>query len=262
MKLKTWAAAAVCAAAVAGAAEAGEAGVAFGGEAWTKATPGQRMFMLAEAQGDRTHESKVTSPALEELVREETRGATPEERLRQLGALRKAGEEAVKAGNEARKAAGKRGVSSPEPEMNSQLALALDYVTTVCGDAPTLVELRCLALVRECTSWSSTAKLVLGFLQESLDRDADFAKADIEGKLRIIQALAVDHKMMSDHERSTIESAYLCAWASERLAAGDDPAKLLEQTKSWKAKNLICFFAQSFVDGMLKRLGEHRAGRG
>lgn len=232
------------------------------GEAYTKAAPAEKVAQLSVAQSDKVLESKDVRPALEEVVRAVLAGgATPQARLELLGKLRADSKALVDPMNEARKKEKKQYVSLLDPDSESQLAVALDYVTSVCGDKPTLQELECLKLVRDCTSWGYTGKLVLAFLQESLDRDQAFAAADLDGKLKMIQTMAVDKQMMSDFERTPIESALLAEHCAASLGAGQSVADVRARVKAWSDKKLICFFTKSFIDGMLARLEEHRAGR-
>ncbi|MCO5166765.1 MAG: hypothetical protein M9894_10415 [Planctomycetes bacterium] len=232
------------------------------GQPWAEASPAQRMVLLAVAQADKTLESRVVSPAVEETVRAALApGETAEARLQLLGRLRAEAQELLKATNEERKKAGGKAAGFIEPAYDTQMAVALDYVAAAAGAAPSLEALRCLAQVREATSWTSHSSLVLAFVTEAVNRDAAYRAADLEGKLAVIRDLAVDHKMLSDQERKYLEQALVCEHLAARLAAGDAPADLSATVKAWRAKGLVCFFTQSFADGMLKRLGEHRAAR-
>jgi hypothetical protein len=232
------------------------------GEAYAKASPAEKVAQLSVAQTDKVLESKETRPALEEVVRAVLAGgATPKDRLELLGKLRADSKALVDPMNEGRKKEKKQFISLLDPETDTQLAVSLDYITSVCGDKPTLQELECLKLVRDSTSWGSTGKLVLAFMQEALDRDQAFAAADLEGKLRMIQTMAIDKQMMSDFERTPIESALLAEHCAASLAAGQAVADVRGRVKAWADKKLICFFTKSFIDGMLARLEEHRAGR-
>jgi hypothetical protein len=233
------------------------------GDAWTQASPAERLALLSTAQTDRTMESRDVQAAVEETVRAAIApGETPEARLQLLGQLRAAAQELLKAKNEERKKAGGKPASFTDAANDTQEAVALDHVATAAGPAPSLEALRCLALVREATSWVSHASLVLSFVAESINRDEAYRAANLEGKLAIIRDLAVDHKMLSDQERKYLEQPLVLEHVSARLRAGDAPAALVDVVKKWREKGLVCFFTQSFAEGMLKRLGEHRAARG
>lgn len=233
------------------------------GDAWTQASPAERLALLSTAQTDRTVESRDVQAAVEETVRAAIApGETPEARLQLFGRLRAEAQELLKAKNEARKKAGGKTASFTEPASDTQEAVALDHVATAAGPAPSLEALRCLALVREATSWSSHHTFVLAFVAEAINRDEAYRAANLEGKLAIIRDLAVDHKMLSDQERKYLEEPLVIEHLSARLRAGDAPAALADTVKKWREKGLVCFFTQSFADGMLKRLGEHRAARG
>lgn len=233
------------------------------GDAWTQASPAERLALLSTAQTDRTVESRDVQAAVEETVRAAIApGETPEARLQLFGRLRAEAQELLKAKNEARKKAGGKPASFTEPASDTQEAVALDHVATAAGPAPSLEALRCLALVREATSWSSHHTFVLAFVAEAVNRDEAYRAANLEGKLAIIRDLAVDHKMLSDQERKYLEEPLVLEHLSARLRAGDAPVALADTVKKWREKGLVCFFTQSFADGMLKRLGEHRAARG
>ncbi|MCW8141946.1 MAG: hypothetical protein KIT58_23825 [Planctomycetota bacterium] len=233
------------------------------GQAWANAAPAERMVLLAIAQSDKTLESRVVTPAVEETVRLALApGETPEARLQLLGRLRTEAQELLKARNEERKKAGGKPASFVEPAHDTQMAVALDYVAAAAGAAPSLEALRCLRLVREATSWVSHSSLVLALVSEGINRDEGYRAADLDGKLAVIRDLAVDRQMLSDQERKYLEQALVSEHLAARLAAGDSPADLSAKVKRWRDKGLVCFFTQSFADGMLKRLGEHRAARG
>lgn len=233
----------------------------FGG-AWAQAGPAERLALLSTAQADKTMESRDVQAAVEQTVREAIApGETAEARLQLLGRLRAEAQELLKAKNEARKAEKKRSAGFTEPANDTQLAVALDHVAAAAGPAPTLEALGCLALVREATSWVSHHSLVLAFVTEAINRDEAYRAADLEGKLATIRDLAVDRKMLGDQERKYLEQALVAEHLSARLRAGDAPQALVATVKAWREKGLVCFFTQSFADGMLKRLAEHRAAR-
>lgn len=233
------------------------------GEAWTQASPAERLALLSTAQADKAMESRDVQAAVEETVRAAIApGETAEARLQLLGRLRAEAQELLKAKNEARKGEGKRSASFTEPANDTQEAIALDHVAAAAGPAPSLEALGCLALVREATSWVSHHTLVLAFVTEAVNRDETYRAADLEGKLAVIRGLAVDRKMLGDQERKYLEQALVVEHLSARLRAGDAPQALVDTVKKWREKGLVCFFTQSFAEGMLKRLGEHRAARG
>lgn len=233
------------------------------GDAWTQASHAERLALLSTAQADKTMESRDVQAAVEETVRAAIApGETAAARLQLLGQLRSEAQELLKAKNEARKKESKRSASFTEPANDTQEAVALDYVAEVAGAAPSLEALGCLAQVREATSWVSHTALVLAFVTEAINRDEAYRAADLEGKLATIRDLAVDRKMLSDQERKYLEQALVVEHLSARLRAGDAPAALVDTVKKWREKGLVCFFTQSFAEGMLKRLGEHRAARG
>lgn len=232
------------------------------GEAYTKAAPAQKIVLLSIAQTDKVLESKDVRPAVEEAVRAAiASGETPEARLKLLGQLRADADAAMKAANAERKSAGGKPASLQDADSDTQLALAIDYVSAVCGDKPTLDELACLKLVRECTAWSSHTKLVTALLTEALDRDAAYAAADLEARLTTIRTLTLDKQMMSDQERTYIENALLSEHVSASLAAGHSIADIRGRIKAWSDKKLLCFFTKSFIDGVVERLGELRAAK-
>ncbi len=232
------------------------------GEAFTRAAPAAKVVQLSIAQADKVLESKDVRPALEEAVRAAiASGETPEARLRLHGQLRTDAEAAMKAANDERKKAGGKPASLLEAEYDTQLALAIDYVSAVCGDKPTLEELACLKLVRECTSWVAHTKLVTALLTEALDRDAAYAGAELEARLTTIRTLTQDKQMMSDQERTYMENALLVEHVSASLAAGHSIADIRARIKSWSDKKLLCFFTRSFIDGLVERLGELRAAK-
>jgi hypothetical protein len=232
------------------------------GEAYTKAAPAQRMVLLSIALADKTVELKDVRTAVEETVRAAIApGETAQARLELHGKLRADAEAALKTANEERKKAGGRAASFYEPDNDTQLALAIDYVAAVAGDKPTLDELACLKLVRECTAWAAHTKLVTALLTEALDRDATYAAADLEARLTTIRALAQEKQMMSDQERTYLENALLSEHVSASLAAGHSIADIRARIKGWSDKKLICFFTRSFIDGVVERLGELRAAK-
>lgn len=233
------------------------------GDAWTQAGPAERLALLSTAQTDRSVESREVQAAVEETVRAALApGETAEARLQLLGRLRAEAQALLKTKNEERKAAGGRSASFSEPSNDTQQAVALDYVAEAAGAAPSLELLGCLALVREATSWVSHHGLVLAFVSEAINRDEGYRAAGLEGKLAVIRDLAIDRKMLGDQERKYLEQALVVEHLSARLRAGDAPAALVDTVKKWREKGLVCFFTQSFAEGMLKRLGEHRAARG
>lgn len=235
------------------------------GDAYKNANPAEKLAMLCVASTDKTLDhSKEVSPAVEEVVRAVLKGGeTSEARLKLLGQLRTDAQEKVKAINEERKGKPEkpRSVSFIEPDSYSQQAVILEYVGDAAGPAPGLDKLKCLKLVRDCTSWMANGSLVHAFLAESLNRDEKYRAADLEGKLGIIRDLSVD-ELMSDHERTSLEKPLVGEWMMARLKAGDAPDALLGELKKWKGKSLTCFFTQSWAESMLKRLGEHRGSRG
>lgn len=232
------------------------------GAAYVEASPVEKMVLLSTARSENVLPYPATSQAVEETVRTAIgTGETPEARLRALGRLRAEAQDRIKELNVQRRQENKRAVSFAEPDNDTQLALSLDYVQSVAGDQPTLAELACLKLVREATSWAATTQLVLGFVQEALNRDAEYRGADLAGRLRIIRKLCQDDQMMSDHERTVLEKALLSERMSAALQAGATPEELLAEVADLKSKQMLCFFSASWADGMLKRLKEHRAGR-
>jgi hypothetical protein len=232
------------------------------GEAYTKAAPAQKIVLLSIAQADKVLESKDVRPAVEEAVRAAiASGETPEARLRLHGQLRADADAAMKAANLERKSAGGKPASLLDADNDTQLALAIDYVSAVAGDKPTLDELACLKLVRECTAWSAHTKLVTALITEALDRDATYAAADLEARLGTLRTLTLDKQMMTDQERTYMESALLTEHVSASLAAGHSIADIRGRIKVWSDKKLLCFFTRSFIDGLVERLGELRAAK-
>ena len=233
------------------------------GEAWTAASPAERLALLSTALTDKSMVHAEVQTAVEETVRAAIApGETPEARLTLFGRLRAEAQELLKAKNEERKKAGGKPASFTEPANDTQEAVALDHLATAAGPAPSLEALGCLALVREATSWTAHHSVILSALAEAINRDEPYRAANLEGKLTIIRDLAVDRKMMSDQERKYLEEPLVLEHLSARLRAGDAPAAIADTVKKWREKGLVCFFTQSFADGMLKRLGEHRAARG
>lgn len=209
------------------------------GEAYTKAAPAQRLVLLSIAQADKVLESKDVRPAVEEAVRAAiASGENPEQRLRLHGQLRTDADAAMKAANLERKSAGGKPASLLDSDNDTQLALAMDYVAAVAGDKPTLDELACLKLVRECTAWSAHTKLVTALITEALDRDAAYAAADLEARLTTLRTLTVDKQMMTDQERTYMESALLTEHVSASLAAGHSIADIRGRIKAWSDKKL------------------------
>ncbi len=227
------------------------------GEEYTNATPATKLVMLSVAKADKLLDYKETDGAhLTVVLAVVSGGENAEAQLRLHGELRTTAIEELKAVNVARKEAGQRTASFVEPAMGIQQALAVAYLAESAGAQPSIDALAGLALVRECTSWSSTTSVVHAHAAEALSRDAAFHEADLRGKLGIIKNMAEERQMLSDHERTLLEKAVLSEWMASQLASDVGSAQMAEELDGLKRSKMVCFFTSSWADKIISNLTE------
>jgi len=227
------------------------------GEAYAEASPAERLAMAAVARRDGALKSQEARAVVNAVTDAHViAGETAEDRLRLLGSLRADAEARLDAINEERREADQRTASLVEPDSDTQVALAMDYVASVAGAQPSLEDLHCLALVREATAWSAHFRYVTGVFLEGLNRHPPYREADIDGKLAIIRTCVQDHEMVGSQERKYAEDALLAEWLAAQRAAGASVADMRAQLEQWKKADEVCFFSASFADGYLERLEE------
>ncbi|RMG15820.1 MAG: hypothetical protein D6731_07450 [Planctomycetota bacterium] len=220
-----------------------------------EASPAERLALLSVAGADKVLTLRECNEAVAALVAAEVgKGKDPKERLELLGRLRAKAAEKLKELNKARKAEKKGFAALREPDSYFQQAVALQFISFAAGPKPTLEALGCLKLVRENTNWSAHHALVLAVVTEAFARDEEFAKADMEGKLRRIKVQAEERGIVSDHERTYLEKAVLAEWLSARLRSGAAAQELSQRVADLRERRMICFFTSSWAAGILKQL--------
>ena len=258
--MSRWVGLAACVALLAAAPPAGADAVSDAlGQTYAKASPPERLVLLAEARTDKVLEPGDVAAAIGEIFRTAVAaGKTPRERLKRLGALRNATTGLLKELNAVRKEERKRYVSAPEPEEAFQLAVALEFVRTAAGARPTLEELACLAHVRRATTRGATGKLVLALVHDALTRHEAFVAGDCAAKLKIIRAQAEERELFSDHERTVIENMVLTEWLTGRLAEGAAPDEVAAELEQLRERKDVCFFSYRWAKATLAEIAALR----
>lgn len=231
------------------------------GEDYKKAGPGGKLLMLAVARQDQVVNYQDSQKEVDDIfLTEVNKGKSSEEKLKTLGALRKELEEKIKVKAEERKKAGMKTyyVGGLEPDMNLQAAIADSYVADTAGAKPSLQALECLALVRSCTSWSTTASLTLALVTEALYRDEAFLKADSEGKLKIIKTVSEEKQMLSNLEQTYLEKAVVSEWMNGLLKSGKSPKDVRAEVDKLAKSKAINFFTSSWAQGILDGMAKIR----
>lgn len=223
------------------------------GEVYVRASPAEKLARLSVAYADKVLSWSDATTAVEAVVKAALDGgATPRARLELLGKLRADSQALLPALANAGKPE-KRRVSPLEPGGPLQLALAFDYVASVGGARPSLEALECLRLVRECTYWGHTSKLVAAVLQGALARDRAFAAADLEGKLGLLRSLT-ERQVIGDLERHTLELPLVLEDCAASLGAGRSSADVRARLKAWSDRKLVGPATVYTLDAMLARL--------
>ena len=223
------------------------------GEPYAKASSSEKLTMIAVAFADKRLDRKqAVATAAAVVAAEVGKGRDPKERLQRLGRVRGEAQAALKQINKHRREQKKPFVSFIEPDRRHEQAVAMAYIAFEAGPTPTLEQLGCLALVRECTGWVSTNALVLASAEGAFARDETFRTADLDGRLALIKKHTVDRGIMTDHERAHIERGVLMEWMSAELHAGKRAQDLRTELKRLKREELLSFFGWSWADGVLK----------
>jgi hypothetical protein len=234
------------------------------GDAYTKASPQDKLVQIAVAIADKKmdhKDRKAYNLAIDEIyVAEVNKGKSSKEKLELLGAMRKAVDTKTKALNKERRAVNKKAgyLRFMEPETALQTALAMSYVLDTAGPSPTIEALSCLKLVRDNTSWFGNGDLVHAYVADALARDEGYSKADHAGKLAIISKLADQKKALGSQEQKYLDKAVLVDWINTQLKAGKSIGDVLLGVKDLKKKGLICWFTSNWADATLTRLGNIR----
>jgi hypothetical protein len=229
------------------------------GAAYAKAASHKKIALIAVARKDALVKYREAQHALDQVVLLEVKkGNNSEEKLKILGAIRQKAIHALKVINNERRKVKKSFVGFVEPDLSTQIAIAVSYVADAAGAKPALENLACLKLVRDSTSWTAHSNLTLAYVTNALARDKNYMAADYRGQLSIIKSICEDKRMLANLDRKYVEQAVLSKWISSEISAGKKPAALLAEVKNLAAKKQICSFTSVWAQGFITKLADIR----